>query len=84
LSAAYRYTGSRFDSGYDFTLGPYGALKRLNVESYHLVDVGVDWQATKVLGIGIKVENVLDESYREIAGFQTRGRSAFVKLTARW
>ena len=82
--AAYRYTGSRFDSGYDGTLGPYGALGRIKVDEYHLLDVGINWQATKVFTIGMKVENVFNESYRELAGFQTRGRSGYLKLIARW
>ncbi len=84
LVTRYRYTGSRIDSGYDFTLGPYGALKRLEVEDYHLIDLAINWQATKVLAVAMQVENILNEAYREVAGFQTRGRSGYLKLTARW
>jgi vitamin B12 transporter len=84
LTASHRYTGSRFDSGYDQTLGPYGALDRIEVDGYHLVDLGIHWEATKVFGVGLKVENILNEEYREVAGFHTRGRSGYLKLTARW
>lgn len=84
MFAAYRYTGGRFDSGYDGSLGPYGALARIDVDKYYLADVGINWQATKVFAIGIKVENVFNEKYRELAGFQTRGRSGYLKLMARW
>jgi vitamin B12 transporter len=84
VGASYRYTGKRFDSGYDASLGPYGALARISVDAYHLMDVDVSWQATKVLGIAIKVENALNEEYREVVGFQTRGRSVYLKVTARW
>jgi len=84
LSATYRHTGRRFDSGYDPSLGPYGGLARINVHAYRLVDAGINWQATKIFGVAFKVENLFNESYRELAGFQTRGRSAYVKFTARW
>lgn len=84
FSVSYRYTGKRFDSGYDDSLGPYGALKRLNVEAYHLTDVDLSWQATKIISAALRIENLLDEDYRELAGFQTRGRSFYLKLAARW
>lgn len=83
-SAAYRYTGKRFDSGYDSHLGPYGALSRLNVRAYQLVDFDLSWQASDMLSVAFKVENVLNEAYRELAGFETRGRSAYLKVTAKW
>ncbi|MEX2230911.1 MAG: TonB-dependent receptor [Cyclobacteriaceae bacterium] len=60
----YRYTGKRFDSGYDGSLGPYGALSRIAVDAYHLVDIGVNWQATKIFGVAVKVDNLLKEEYR--------------------
>ena len=82
LSATYRYTGDRFDAGYDGTLGPYGGLARIDVDAYHLIDLGVNWKASKVISLGVKVENVLDEKYREVVGFQTRGRSAYLKVSA--
>lgn len=84
IGVAYRYTGKRFDAGYDGSLGPYGALRRIGVEAYHLVDADVNWQATKVVGVGLKVENMLNEDYREVAGFNTRGRGAYLKVTAHW
>ena len=70
------------DVGYDGTLGPYGALARIDVDAFHLIDLGVNWKASKVVSIGVKVENVLDEKYREVVGFQTRGRSAYLKVSA--
>ena len=84
IGASYRYTGKRFDAGYDGSLGPYGALRRIGVEAYHLVDVDVNWQATTAVGVGLKVENMLNEDYREVVGFNTRGRGVYLKVTARW
>lgn len=84
LSATYRYTGKRFDAGYDSSLGPYGALARLNVEAYHLVDAAVSWQASNTLSVAMQVENILNERYQEVVGFQTRGRGVYLKMAARW
>jgi outer membrane cobalamin receptor len=84
FNVGYRYTGKRFDAGYDESLGPYGALARIEVEAYHLVDLGVTWQAMEKLSIAAKADNVLNEEYREVVGFQTRGRSLYLKLSARF
>lgn len=84
LHAIYRYTGDRLDAGYDGSLGPYGALARIDVDDYHLVDLAATYALTKSFSVGLKIENLFDEDYREVAGFQTRGRSGYLKLTAQW
>jgi vitamin B12 transporter len=84
LHLVYRYTGHRFDAGYDGTLGPYGALARIDVDAFHLFDIGAYWQPTRKLSVAVKVENVLDADYREVVGFHTRGRSVYLKLGVRW
>lgn len=84
LHAIYRYTGDRLDAGYDGSLGPYGALRTIDVDDYHLVDLAANWNLTQTFSVGLKVENMLDERYREVVGFQTRGRSIYLKLSARW
>jgi vitamin B12 transporter len=84
VSAVYRYTGSRFDSGYDETLGPYGALNQYKVNHYNLVDLNANWAIFKSLDLGVKVENIFNERYQEIIGFQTRKRGAYVMLSYRW
>lgn len=83
INTIYRYTGKRFDAGYDGSLGPYGALARLEVAGYHLVDAGVNWRVSENLSVACKVENMFDEKYREVVGFRTRGRSFYLKLTGR-
>jgi vitamin B12 transporter len=84
LTASYRYAGSRFDSGYDADLGPYGALNQIKVRYYNLIDLGVSWTANRSLSLALKLENVLNEEYQEIIGFQTRGRSAYLKVNFKW
>jgi vitamin B12 transporter len=81
LHVIYRYTGKRFDAGYNGSLGPYGALSKIEVEAYHLVDAGVNWKASRLLTTALKVENIFDEDYREVLGFRTRGRSVTLKLS---
>lgn len=84
ISVLYRYSGSRPDSQYDFALGPYGALGQSNVSSYHLVDFNVYCQLSKVISVGARIENLFDREYQEIIGFQTRGRSAYLKAAIKW
>lgn len=84
LSTTLRHTGSRFDVGYDPDLGPYGALGQTNVKRYNLIDAGFSWQAHKSWTITGKVENILNEEFREILGFNTRGRSGYLKVIYRW
>jgi vitamin B12 transporter len=84
LSTAYHYTGLRYDAAYDPALGPYGALSRLEVKAYHLMDLAFEWDASKALSLVFRVENILNEEYREVAGFQTRGRSVYLKARVKW
>jgi vitamin B12 transporter len=83
LNLAYRYAGSRYDIAYDGTLGPFGALGQMKVNHYGLMDFGAALQVSKAIGISAKVENLWDKKYQEISGFRTRGRSGYIKLTAR-
>ncbi len=84
IQGFYRYTGDRYDAVYDPRLGPYGALAHTDVDAYHLVDLGATWRASELLSLALKVENILDEAYREVVGFQTRGRSFYLKLGVRF
>jgi len=83
-SIVYRYSGSRPDSQYDYTSGPFGALGQSTVNSYHLVDFNVYYQLSKMISVGARIENLFDEKYQEIIGFQTRGRSAYLKVGIKW
>jgi vitamin B12 transporter len=84
VSATLRHAGSRFDIMYDPDLGPYGALGRTNVKTYSLLDIGATWKATKRWTLSARVDNVLDESYQEIRGFRTRGRSISARVLYSW
>jgi vitamin B12 transporter len=84
LTANYRLAGARMDAAYDPTLGPFGALNQLNVKSYQLIDAGIRWQAGERFSIMAKAENIFNQKYREIIGYNARGRSGYVKLTFKW
>jgi vitamin B12 transporter len=84
VTAGYRYTGKRYDAGYDARLSPYGGLSRLKVDGYHLVDLAVSWPVSKTISLALHAENILDQKYREVAGFQTRGRGVYLKALFRW
>ena len=82
--SALRHIGSRNDVEYNSDLGPFGALGEKSVDRYNLVDVGMNYEITKSLSLHAKVENITDEEYREIYGFQSRGRSGYLRMTFKW
>jgi vitamin B12 transporter len=84
FNVMYRYAGSRNDVGYDATLGPFGALNQYSVKNYSLVDIGATWQMIKNFTLTLKVENISNANYQEILGYQTRGRSIYLKLNVKW
>jgi len=84
MSADYRLAGARFDAAYDPSLGPFGALNQLKISSYQLIDAGVNWRVNTWFSVTAKAENIFNQAYREIAGYNTRGRSGYIKLNFRW
>lgn len=79
-SLNYRFTDSRQDSFYDPGLGPFGAQNTLSVGSYNVFDFVASYNVGKSLSLGLRVENLLNEDYREIQGFNTRGRGFYFKI----
>jgi vitamin B12 transporter len=84
IYAAYRRTGSRNDVEYNGDLGPFGALSGKKVQGYDLFDAGLNYQINKHFTVHTRVENLTDRNYREIYGFQTRGRSGYIKFIFKW
>lgn len=75
--ATLKYVAKRNDIYYDYSLGPYGALNKIPVDAYTLLDfiAGVKFDAnTSAL---VRVENVFDLSYSEIRGYTSRGRGVY-------
>jgi vitamin B12 transporter len=68
----YQYVSKRFDSG----------LKR-NISSYSLVNLKGSYALHKNLAIFVRIDNLLDKSYEEAAGYGTPGIAAYggIKMT---
>ena len=75
-----KYVGGTYDVSYNSSLGPYGALGKVKVSEYTLVDIFSHYDIMKGLSAGLKIENLFNEQYVEINGFATRGRSIYLKL----
>ncbi|MEW6467624.1 MAG: TonB-dependent receptor [Bacteroidota bacterium] len=80
LTAVVRHAGTRGDSRYESTLGPYGALATVPVADYTLVDLSAAFRLGAHFSGVLKAENIFDVEYYEINGFSTRGRSVYLKL----
>ncbi|HTH57138.1 MAG TPA: TonB-dependent receptor [Cyclobacteriaceae bacterium] len=80
----YRLASQRSDSFYDYTLGPFGALNQRNIATYQLFDVGGFYRLNKTISLTAKVENVFNIQYQEILGYNTRGRSAYLRINFTW
>jgi vitamin B12 transporter len=84
ISFYYRLAGRRQDSFYDPTLGPFGALNQQPVATYHLFDAGVYYRLKRWISFTAKVENIFNVQYQEILGYNTRGRSAYLRVNFTW
>jgi len=73
-----RYIGSRYDSYYNSSIKPMGALDAIKLCDYTLIDFEVRVKVNEVVLLNAKVENVLDEHYSEILGYTTKGRGVYV------
>lgn len=80
FNLAYRLAGTRFDSAYDPTIGPFGALAGEKVGQYSLVDAGAAIRFMENFTTSLRVENIFDEKYSEISGYRTRGRTIYLRL----
>lgn len=84
FSFYYRLAGRRNDSVYDYTLGPFGALNQQGVATYHLFDAGIYYRLKPWISFTAKMENIFNVQYQEILGYNTRGRSGYVRINFTW
>ena len=78
-----KYTGSRKDLFYDYTLGPYGALGLSDLDSYMLWNIDMSYDVTERFSVMGKVSNLLNANYQEILGYSSRGRGGYLKVRYR-
>ena len=66
----YKYTGDRKDRYFDSS-----TFKTVNadMESYNMVDLYAQYQASPTLSLFTDVKNLLDEKYIDVSGYNTKG-----------
>ncbi|MBN1407787.1 MAG: TonB-dependent receptor [Calditrichaceae bacterium] len=74
------YAGKRDDIYYNTAIEPYGALDRVPLGDYVLIDLSAMYQVIDPLKITIRVENLMNKKYSEIRGYNTKGRSFYLGL----
>lgn len=79
LTGTARYNGRTFDS--NFTLLP-GFPPRIRLDDFTLVNFAAEYRLLNDLTLFARVENVFDEEYTEVFGFETRGRTASAGIRA--
>ena len=81
LSVALSSVGARADR--DFAVFPAGAV---TLDPYHLLSAGIRWQLAgggdggTRLGVRLRGENLLDETYQELYGFPAPGRALHLSV----
>lgn len=56
----------------------------VELDSYVLVNLAVNYRLTKSWTLGARAENLLDEDYEDVFGFVGAGRSAYVSASYQW
>ena len=79
-----KYVSKRNDVYYDYSLGPYGALGNIPVQSYTLLDLISGVKFNDNISALLRVENVFNVQYSEIRGFTARGRGFYLSINYRF
>ena len=79
LNLEVQHVAGLFDS--DFTAASLGA-NVVELQDYTLVNVGFSHEVTDDIQVYGRIHNVTDESYEELDGYSTQGRTAFFGVTA--
>lgn len=74
-----RYNGDMTDS--DFSAFP---TRTVTLKSYTLVNLAAAWSVTDHVEVFGRVENLGDENYQDVYGFNTPGRAAYAGVRARF
>ena len=91
LQAAWRSTGGRFDAvvaaDYSGTrtdqfFGPPTFNETVKLGSFWLVDMTAQYQLTDSVTLMARGQNLLDEDYEEVFGYNTLGRTAYIGFRA--
>ena len=67
------YTDEQFDT--DFSV-----FERVKLDDYALVNIAGEYQLSNWLILEGRIENLFDENYQDIFGYETRGINAHVGI----
>ena len=75
IHLAVNYVGHQTDL--DFTTFP---ATRVKLDAYTLLRAHVSFALTDNLEVAVRLENLLDEDYEDVFGYQTPGRAAYLQV----
>lgn len=76
LNLGVTYNGDTWDTDFD-------TFQRVRLDPYTLVRFGAAWQMTDQIEVYGRVENVLDEKYQDVIGFNAAPQAAYVGIRFR-
>ena len=65
-----RYNGDQFDTD-------FASFQTVRLASFTLVTLGADYRLTRSIQLYGRIENLLDDRYQEVFGYQEAGRAAY-------
>lgn len=73
-----RHVAGNFDDQF------FGAYSTAELPDYTVVNLGADYALTDAVKLTARVVNVFDEEYSDVWGYASRGRTAYLGLSANW
>ncbi len=70
-----RYNGDQFDTN-------FATFETVRLASFTLLTLGADYRLTPRLQLYGRLENLLDDRYQEVAGYEAPGRAAYAGVRA--
>ena len=67
----------------DFSFATFPA-RRVRLESYQLLRAAAAFQVSANIELSLRLENLLDEDYENVLGYQTPGRAAYFGVKLGW
>ncbi len=75
LTGTLDHTGSQFDT--DFAI-----FSNVELDSFTLLGANIRYDVNDIVSLSVRGENLFDEDYQEVIGFNAPGRTVFVGLSA--
>ena len=79
ISAGVSFVGERYDS--DFVFDENFKISYGFFPSYKTARIAVSYELTEQFRLKLRIENLLDEEYSEVAGYPSPGRAVYGGIT---